>query len=94
MEAREARASVSPPRWGVVAGLMPSSERVGGAKEWEGPERDVYDLSGFERSMELKSGVGSGGECVKERVKGPGSGRLVGAGRGRGISGRDFAAYK
>lgn len=33
------KALVSPPRWGEVAALMPSSERVGIAKSPLGPER-------------------------------------------------------
>ncbi len=45
MEAREARARVSPPRWEVVAGLRPSSSMVGTAKSPLGPVRAAYDLS-------------------------------------------------
>lgn len=44
-----ARASVSPPRWGVVGGLRPSSANFGTAKSAEGPARFAYDLSSLKR---------------------------------------------
>jgi len=40
MASRAARPRVSPPRMEDVAGFMPSSERVGGAKSALGPERE------------------------------------------------------
>lgn len=49
MEERVARAMVSPPRWGVVAGDIPISDRVGMAKSLLGPIIDVYWLSFGER---------------------------------------------
>ena len=41
MASRAASATVSPPRWGVVAGLRPSSDMVGTAKSLLGPEREL-----------------------------------------------------
>lgn len=92
MDSRAARAMVSPPRCWVVAGAMPNSDSVGGAKSLLGPERHVYDESRDVRWVELKSGVASGGSCGKEMVVSPGSGSDVGAGIGRGIGGSFFAA--
>lgn len=93
MASRAARATVSPPRWEVVAGAMPSSASVGGEKSLLGPRREVYEESGEIRWEALKSGSADGGDWTKERDVEPGSGREVGDGSGRGIGGSFFAAW-
>lgn len=55
-----ARASVSPPRWGVLAGFRPNSAIFGTAKSVEGPARCAYDLSSLKRWTLLKSGFRDG----------------------------------
>ena len=81
---RDERASVSPPRCGVVAAGKPSSARVGTAKSLFGPAILAYDLSFSFLWFSLRSGFCSGNCCSKSRVVSPGSGIDVGAGMGFG----------
>lgn len=73
---------VSPPRCWVVAGLRPSSKRVGTAKSPLGPARWVYEVSFESRCMSLISGSGAGWSCPESRGVSPGSGRDSGVGKG------------
>ena len=78
------RATVSPPRWGVVA-FTPSSAMVGTAQSPSGPASREYDRSLPSRSRALMSGSSLGASCPNVGVL-PGSGSCSGAGEGRGIS--------
>ena len=79
-------ATVSPPRWEVVAGLRPNSSIVGTAKSPFGPLRWIYELSLPDRWIALMSGSWDGCVCSKSREESPGSGMEVGAGMGRATS--------